>query len=240
MYSDVHSWEFQKQILLECGWDMKSWKSWNRDGAVIILTDWMALSAWMKQQMLFDPWPAILEDHGTSPHVPPSAGKSCVSTLESGQVLSRAISPSVGPVSLLSATKAPKPALESVKVGSRSTSVLEGIQSQCWTWYSSCPSALKHTWKLWLDDTLMTEIVNSSSISMYSIWQYLTQVQCTVAPSRTPILVKSVHWDPLCWRRWQCPWWAALRRGAPWRPKDVMSLASLQATCSWHQTTNKG
>ena len=81
------------------------------------------------------------EDLGTWPHVPPSAGKSCVSTPESGQVWSRAISLSVR---WISAKKAPKPALESVKVGSRSTSVIEGIQSQhwTWTWYSSCQSAL--------------------------------------------------------------------------------------------------
>ena len=104
------------------------------------------------------------------------------------------------------------------------------------------PICFEHTWKTWVDDTLMTEIVNSPSISMYSIWQCL-RIQCTVASSHTShtpllvVLVKSIHWDPVWWR-WQCPWWA-LRCRAPWRPKDV-SLASLQATCSWDQTTNKG
>lgn len=87
------------------------------------------------------------EDLGTWPHVPPSAGKSCALTPESGQVRSRAISLSVR---WISATKAPKPALESVKVGSRSTSVIEGIQSQHWIWtlYSSCQSALNTLEKL--------------------------------------------------------------------------------------------
>ena len=83
--------------------------------------------------------------------------------------------------------KHPNQPLESVKVGSRSTSVIEGIQSQHWIWtlYSSCQSALNTFEKLELMILWWLKLWILQASQCRVSWQCL-RIQCTVAPSHTP------------------------------------------------------